>query len=120
MMAAVVGAGLRVMARLAAATSPTTVPAGGAPLNIPLSPGGLPGGDLITSLLGGLAQWGIYGAGFAVLAGALLWGVSHRAGFVNGAHRGRELVVGGLIGALVVGASSALVNFAFSAGSKVH
>jgi hypothetical protein len=117
-MATVVG-GTRVAARLAAAASPTTIP-GGAPLNIPLAPGGLPGGDLITSLLGGLAQWGIYGAGFAVLAGALLWGVSHRAGFVNGAHRGRELVVGGLLGALVVGASSALVNFAFSAGSKVH
>jgi len=90
------------------------------PVSVSPSGGALPGGDLINRLLGGLSQWGLWGSVFAMLGGGLIWGVSHRANSMSGAHRGRDLVIGGLIGALVIGAAPALVNFAFSSGQGVH
>ncbi|MGH9065402.1 MAG: hypothetical protein ACRD0L_15805 [Acidimicrobiales bacterium] len=82
--------------------------------------GSLPGGAEITRLLGGLASWALYDCLAAFLLGGAIWGFSVRAGNFTQAHKGRDLLLGGFIGAVITGAASVLINFAFTAGQAVH
>lgn len=82
--------------------------------------GSLPGGDEIIKLLGGLATWALYACVAAFLLGGAIWAFSVRAGNFTQAHKGRDLLLGGLIGAIITGAASALITFAFTAGQAVH
>ena len=81
-----------------AATTPTTAPV------VPnINPdGSLPGGEVIGHVLNGLASWSLYACLFAFLFGAAIWAFSVRAGNFTQAHKGRDLLLGGLIGALVM------------------
>jgi hypothetical protein len=80
----------------------------------------LPGSSEITTLLGGLAQWAIYASIGALLIGAVTWGFASRTGNFDHAHRGRNLLLGGVAGAVLAGAVSTIIDFAFSAGRAVH
>ena len=109
----------RALPALLAAPAPTT------PTTAPVVPninpdGSLPGGEVIGHVLNGLASWSLYACLFAFLFGAAIWAFSVRAGNFTQAHKGRDLLLGGLIGALVTGAASVLVHFAFTTGAAVH
>ena len=114
------GAAVSILA--AAATTPTSGPTTPiAPVVPKITPdGSLPGGVVIGHLLNGLASWALYACLFAFLLGATIWAFSVRAGNFTQAHKGRDLLLGGLIGALVTGAASVIVHFAFTTGSAVQ
>ncbi|HET6793486.1 MAG TPA: DUF6112 family protein [Acidimicrobiales bacterium] len=80
----------------------------------------LPGTSQIQSVVGGVITWILYICAFAVAVGAGAWGFGQRMGNFTSAHRGRELVVGGLLGGVLVGAAQMLVNFAFATGQAAH
>lgn len=80
----------------------------------------LPGTAQLASLLGGLVTWVLYACGAAILLGAGAWGLGHHSGNYAAEQRGRQMALGGVIGAIVAGAASALVNFGFGLGGTVH
>jgi Family of unknown function (DUF6112) len=82
-------------------------------------PNGLPGGPALQKLLNGLVFVGLLGCVAAVVAGGATWFVGAQAGNFNASMGGRRAVLAGAVGALVIGAAAALVNFFFSAGSAV-
>src|SRR5438552_15507086 len=77
----------------------------------------LPGTEEIISLLRGLAEYGLLAALAALLAGAALWAWAWRSGAFQRMHQGQLRVLGGLVGAVITGAASVLVSFAYSAGA---
>lgn len=79
----------------------------------------LPGTAQLTQLIGGLMTWVLLACVVAVLAGAAAWGFGARFGNYSAQQSGRMMVLGGAIGALVAGAATAVVNFAFHVGGTV-
>src|SRR3954454_16884153 len=91
-------------------------------VNISISPNGgnLPGSDALEELVGGLMFWGLIAcvAGTIISAGA--WALSNRTGNYQHASAGKAGFVACGVGALVIGAAAAYVEFLFNTGSHVH
>ena len=83
-------------------------------------PSGLPGGAALQKLLNGLVFLGLLGCVAAVVAGGATWFAGSQAGNFTASMGGRRAVLAGMIGALVIGAAAAIVNFFFAAGSAVR
>ena len=83
-------------------------------------PSGLPGGTALQHLLNGLVFVGLLSCVAAVVVGGATWFVGAQAGNFTASIGGRRAVLAGMVGALVIGAAAAIVNFFFSAGSAVH
>jgi hypothetical protein len=90
-----------------------------ADVNVRPDPGGLPGGPQLQKLLDGLVFFGLLGCVATVVVGGATWFVGSQAGNYAAAMGGRRAVLAGVVGALVIGAAAALVNFFFHAGSAV-
>jgi hypothetical protein len=54
-----------------------------------------------------------------LVIGGATWFTASRAGNYSASFGGKTAVLGGVIGALVIGGASALVNFFYGAGSGV-
>jgi hypothetical protein len=54
-----------------------------------------------------------------VLLGAAFWAIGSRSSNYGAVGNGKSMVFGGAIGAALIGASAALVNFFFTAGSGI-
>lgn len=80
----------------------------------------LPGTVQLTSLVGGLMTWVLLACVAAVLIGAAAWGFGSRSGHFAATQQGRTMVLGGVAGAMITGAATALVNFGFGIGGAVH
>ena len=80
---------------------------------------GLPGGDAAAKLIGGLMYLGLLACIGAVVIGATMWAWGSHSGNYRGSYAGRCVVIGGAVGALLIGAAVTIVNFAFSAGQTV-
>ena len=80
----------------------------------------LPGTVQLTALIGGLMTWVLLACVLAVLAGAAAWGFGARSGHFGASQQGRLMVVGGVAGAMIAGAATALINFGFGLGATVH
>lgn len=77
-----------------------------------------PGFSLLTKVLG----WTLYGAlvacVIAVVAGGALWGFGQSSGGIGGREgQGKQMVLGGAIGAAICGVAVAGVNGVFSAAN---
>ena len=79
----------------------------------------LPGTAQLTSLVGGLMTWVLLACVLAVLAGAAAWGFGARSGHFGASQQGRLMVLGGVVGAMITGAATALINFGFGIGATV-
>ncbi len=80
----------------------------------------LPGTPQLSQLIGGLMTWVLLACVASVLIGAAAWGFGSRAGHYASSQHGRQMCLGGAVGALVAGAAVAVVNFAFGVGGTVH
>lgn len=80
----------------------------------------LPGTAQLTSLVGGLMTWVLLACVLAVLAGAAAWGFGARSGHFGASQQGRLMVLGGVAGAMIAGAATALINFGFGIGATVR
>ena len=79
---------------------------------------GMPGAALWNQVLGWLMQWGLWLSLAAIVLGAGGWWLAATTGSYNGASRGKQFVLGGAVGALLIGLGPTIVNVLFSAGSS--
>lgn len=82
-------------------------------------PNGLPGGATAQRLLNGLTFYGLLACVAALVIGGATWFTANRAGNYTASFGGKVAVLGGVIGALVIGGAAALVNFFYGAGSGI-
>ena len=80
----------------------------------------LPGTPQLNQLVGGLMTWVLLACVASVLVGAAAWGFGSRTGNYASSQHGRQMCLGGAVGAMVAGAAVAVVNFAFGVGGTVH
>jgi hypothetical protein len=83
-------------------------------------PTGLPGGAALQKMLNGLVFLGLIACVAAVVVGGATWFLGSQAGNYNASLGGRRAAVGGIVGALVIGAAAAIVNFFYAAGATVR
>jgi NhaP-type Na+/H+ or K+/H+ antiporter len=83
------------------------------------NPHGLPGIPALQKLVDGLAAVALLGCVAGVLIGAAQWALGSRSNNYSHASDGKSKVLYGLLGAFVVGAGAALINFFYSSGTAV-
>lgn len=83
-------------------------------------PAGLPGGAALAKLLDGLVFVGLLVCVASVVVGGATWFLGSQGGNFNASMGGRRAVIAGIVGALVIGAAAAIVNFFFAAGGTVR
>ena len=76
----------------------------------------IPNYDQIISALNGLTLGGLLFAAGLVVGGAT-WALAANRAHTQGVTWGRFMVIGGFVGAVVIGAASAIVNAGFRLGS---
>ena len=91
-----------------------------AAISVKPNPNGLPGTAALEKLVNGLAAIALLGCGAAVVLGAAQWGLAQRGNNYSQAADGKSKMLYGIAGAFVVGATSALVNFFYGAGTAVR
>lgn len=79
----------------------------------------VPGAPQLEELLGGAMWLAIAGCVVAIITGSVAIGLGRNGGNPHWAERGKLAVLGGFGGAFLIGAASAIVQFAFSLGSRV-
>lgn len=86
------------------------------PVNPTPSTDGMPGAVLWNQVLGWMMQWGLWLSLAAIVLGAGGWWVSASTGSYGGASKGKQFVLGGAVGALIIGLGPTMVNLLFNAG----
>lgn len=76
---------------------------------------GLPGAGFIQRIIDWTAQIGLWGSLGTILVGAAMFGVSQQAGNYLGASKGKQIVLGGAVGAAITGLAPTIVNLVFNA-----
>ena len=77
----------------------------------------IPNYDQIVSALNGLTLAGLLFAAGVVVIGGATWALAANRAHTQGVTWGRFMVIGGFVGAVVIGAASAIVNAGFRLGS---
>jgi len=83
------------------------------------NPDGLPGTAALEKLVNGLAALALLACAAGIVIGAAQWALGSRSNNYSHTSDGKSKVLYGLIGAFVVGAGAALVNFFYNSGSAV-
>jgi NhaP-type Na+/H+ or K+/H+ antiporter len=90
-----------------------------AAVSVKPNPNGLPGIPALQKLVDGLAAVALLGCVAGVLIGAAQWALGSRSNNYSHASDGKSKVLYGLLGAFVIGAAAAIINFFYSSGSAV-
>lgn len=77
----------------------------------------IPNYNQIISALNGLTMVGLLFAAGVVVIGGATWALAANRAHTQGVTWGRFMVVGGFVGAIVIGAATAIVNAGFRLGS---
>lgn len=93
--------------------------AAGSVVKVKPNPSGLPGTPALEKLVDGLAAVALLGCVAGVLIGAAQWALGSRSNNYSHASDGKSKVLYGLLGAFVIGAAAAIINFFYSSGSAV-
>ena len=83
-------------------------------------PNGLPGANVGEQIVNGLFFWGLLASLGAMIVGAAMWWSGGQGHNAYAAARGKTMVIGAFVGAIICGAAPALINFAQGLGSKVQ
>jgi Family of unknown function (DUF6112) len=83
------------------------------------NPKGLPGIPALQKLVDGLALIALLACVAGVLIGAAQWALGSKSNNYSHASDGKSKVLYGLLGAFVIGAGAALINFFYNSGSAV-
>jgi type IV secretory pathway VirB2 component (pilin) len=103
----------------AGSTTNTTSNSTGLDVN-PADGSGLPGEGTLTSLASALGHWALLAAIVGVVIGGVMWAFGHFSHNYQQSYNGRKGVIVSGVAALLIGASSELISFFFSAGVKLH
>lgn len=79
---------------------------------------GMPGAELIQTLLNWSQMVALWGSLGALLVGAAMYGLAREGGSYGAASRGKSLAMGGVIGAILAGLAPTAVNMLFDAASS--
>ncbi|HVQ59560.1 MAG TPA: DUF6112 family protein [Solirubrobacterales bacterium] len=90
-----------------------------AAVSIKPNPNGGPGTPTLEKLVDWLAAIALLGCAAGLLIGALQWALGSKSNNFSHASDGKQKVLYSLIGAFVVGAGAALINFFYTSGSAV-
>ncbi len=82
-------------------------------------PAQLPGGQVLQQLTNGIMGWALILALIALIASAASWALGANSQNYQYAVAGKRGVIVSGLAALLIGASPAIINFFFSAGSGV-
>ena len=77
----------------------------------------IPNYDQIISALNGLTLAGLLFAAGTIVVGGATWALAANKAHTQGVTWGRFMVIGGFVGAIVIGAAVAIVNAGFRLGS---
>jgi MFS family permease len=80
----------------------------------------LPGGSELMKLMNGLEGWALVLSLAGLVIGAAAWALGSHGQNYQQSFVGRRAVLISGLAALLIGASSAIVNFFFNAGQAVH
>lgn len=83
------------------------------------NPKGLPGVPALEKLINGLAALALLACVAGVLIGAAQWALGSKSNNYSHASDGKSKVLYGLLGAFVVGAAAAIINFFYDSGAAV-
>ncbi len=78
---------------------------------------GMPGAALVQQLLNWTQMVALWGSLAALLVGAAMYGLAREGGSYNGASRGKNLALGGVIGAILAGVAPTAINLLFQAAT---
>jgi Family of unknown function (DUF6112) len=90
-----------------------------AAVSIKPNPNGGPGTPALEKLVNWLAAIVLLGCAAGLLIGAAQWALGSKSNNFSHASDGKQKVLYSLIGAFVVGAGAALINFFYTSGSAV-
>ncbi len=79
----------------------------------------LPGTEALEKIVNGLLFWGLLACIAGIVLGGATWALSSHTGNYHHAGRGKMGFLASSVGALLIGASPAVVNFFMDAGSAV-
>jgi Family of unknown function (DUF6112) len=88
-------------------------------VNVNPDPGGLPGTGALGKLIDGLAALALLACAGGLLIGAAQWALGSRSNNYSNVSDGKSKVMYSLLGAFLVGAGAALVNFFYTSGTAV-
>ena len=91
----------------------------GAIVNVKPNPNGGPGTPALEKLVDWLASIALLGCAAGLLIGAAQWALGSRGGNYSHTSDGKSKVMYSLLGAFLVGAGAALVNFFYTSGTAV-
>ncbi len=77
---------------------------------------GLPGAGVLQNIVNWGGQIALIFSLLALIAGGAMYGIGQMNGRTQGAHQGRQLAMGGAIGALITGVAPFVVNTLFASG----
>ena len=78
---------------------------------------GLPGADLVQTMLNWLTQIALWGSLASILCGAAIYGLSQQTGNYSGGYLGKRLALAGAIGACLAGIAPTVINLLFKAAA---
>ncbi|HYA44243.1 MAG TPA: DUF6112 family protein [Acidimicrobiales bacterium] len=95
------------------------IAASGTPSLDPTDSTGLPGYGELTKLANGIGSWALIASIVAILAGGVMWAFGHFSHNYQQALNGRKGVIVAAVAALLIGGSSQIINFFYSAGHNI-
>jgi hypothetical protein len=98
-------------------TPPTTTGTGRG-VTVTPNADGLPGAELIQTLLNWTQMIALWGSLAALLVGAAIYGLAREGGSYGAASKGKSLALGGVVGAILAGLAPTAVNMLFEAASS--
>ena len=94
----------------------TAAPAGAQTVTLNPTADGMPGAEVLQNIVNWGGQIALIFSLLALVAGGAMYGLGQMNGRTQGAHQGRQLAMGGAIGALITGVAPFVVNTLFASG----
>ena len=85
-------------------------------VNVSPDPGAIPGSGPVQRIVNGLAFFALLIAVGAIVLGGAMWGAGNIANNTSTSVAGKRAILYSVVGMIVVGAASILVNWAFNLG----
>lgn len=79
----------------------------------------LPGGDVLSSLLGGVMRWAQYAVVCGLVVGAIFWMVGSRGHNPQHAASGKMILLAACVGAIIIGGANAIGQSFYDLGTQV-
>ncbi len=84
------------------------------------NPSALPGFGTLQGITNAVGAYALLGCLVAIIGGGVAWAAGSSSANAQVAAMGKKTVAGAIVGALIIGASSILINFFYHTGQTLH